>query len=284
MWFSHFSEQFLSKLDPKTGKVTDYPIPVLKPNHPKGTLDLEVDPDGNIWVGMMYQGGMARFDRKTEQFRIYPVPQELQTDATQQSHFSVGHEGRRQAWVKNTDRSQVMKLDPVTGVYENLGSFKVPDTGRPIGIYGIYANSQNNVYILEYGNGGIGRIDAKTGAFAFYPTPTPFARAGAAASMRRTGCGLPNTAPMALRCSTRGQEDHRMAEAVDVGIALRRGGRPATARSGRSTNSDRLGRLDPKTGTWTNYPLPRYSNLRRVFVDDRGPQPRCGPETIMRHR
>ena len=28
-------------------------------------------------------------------------------------------------WVKNTDRSQVMKLDPVTGVYENLGSFKV---------------------------------------------------------------------------------------------------------------------------------------------------------------
>ena len=89
VWFSHFGEQFLSKLDPKTGKVTDYPIPVLKPDHPKGTLDLEVDPDGNIWVGMMYQGGMARFDRKTEQFRIYPLPKEWQTDATQQSHFSV---------------------------------------------------------------------------------------------------------------------------------------------------------------------------------------------------
>ena len=38
-------------------------------------------------------------------------------------------------------------------------------------------------------------------------------------------------------------------------------------------SSDRLGRLDPRTGTWTNYPLPRYSNLRRVFVDDRGPKP-----------
>jgi len=74
--FSHFGEQFLSKLDPVTGKVTDYPIPVLKPDHPKGTLDLETDPDGNLWIGMMYQGGMARFDRKTEQFRIYPVPKE----------------------------------------------------------------------------------------------------------------------------------------------------------------------------------------------------------------
>jgi len=38
-------------------------------------------------------------------------------------------------------------------------------------------------------------------------------------------------------------------------------------------SSDRLGRLDPKTGTWVNYPLPRYSNLRRAFVDDRGARP-----------
>ena len=34
-------------------------------------------------------------------------------------------------------------------------------------------------------------------------------------------------------------------------------------------SSDRLGRLDPKTGEWVNYPLPRYANFRRAFVDDR---------------
>jgi virginiamycin B lyase len=77
-------------------------------------------------------------------------------------------------WVKNSDRSQVMKLDPVTGEYVNLGSYKIPSSGRPIGIY---ADTQNNAYILEFGNGGIGKIDANTGAFAFYPTPTPFSRA-----------------------------------------------------------------------------------------------------------
>ena len=30
VWFSHFGEQFLSRMDPKTGKTTDYPIPVQK--------------------------------------------------------------------------------------------------------------------------------------------------------------------------------------------------------------------------------------------------------------
>ena len=36
-----------------------------------------------------------------------------------------------------------------------------------------------------------------------------------------------------------------------------------------NTFSDRVGRLDPKSGEWTNYLLPRSSNIRRVFVDDR---------------
>ena len=179
MWFSHFGEQFLSKLDPKTGKVTDYPIPVLKPDHPKGTLDLEADPDGNIWVGMMYQGGMARFDRKTEQFRIYPLPTEWQTDATQQSHFSVaGMKADGKIWVKNSDRSQVLKLDPVTGAVRQ--SRLVQDSVERHGRSASTASTpiqQNNAYILEFGNGGIGKIDAKTGQMAFYPTPTPFSRA-----------------------------------------------------------------------------------------------------------
>jgi streptogramin lyase len=33
-------------------------------------------------------------------------------------------------------------------------------------------------------------------------------------------------------------------------------------------NADRVLRLDPKTGQFTQYPLPRYTNVRRVFVDN----------------
>ncbi len=271
VWFSHFGEQFLSKLDPITGKVTDYPIQVFKPDHPKGTLDLEVDPDGYIWVALMYQSGMARFDRKTEKFRYYPFPKEWQTDATQQSHFSVaGMKADGKVWVKNTDRSQVLRLDPETGVYENLGSFKVPGTERRIGIYGIYADQQNNAYILEYGNGGIGKIDAKTGKFAFYPTPTPYARArrGRVDAQNRLwfaeygANGVAVFDPKTEKI-TEWRKPQDWESPYDA-VATRDGEVWEVNHS-----SDHVGRLDPKTGQWTNYPLPRFSNLRRVFVDER---------------
>jgi virginiamycin B lyase len=271
VWYSHFGEQFLSKLDPKTGKVTDFPIAVQKPGYPMGTLDLELDQDGQIWVALMYQTGMAKFDRASETFRIYPIPQDWQREATQQSHFSVAAtkvDGK--AWVKNTDRSQVMRLDVATGQYENLGTFRNPETDRPIGIYGIYADQQNNAYILEFPSGGIGKIDAKTGKLAFYPTPTPNARArrGRVDSQNRLwfaeygANGIAMFDPETEKI-TEWKKPLPWEAPYDV-VADRHGEVWEV-----NTFSDRMGRLDPLSGEITNYPLPRYSNFRRVFVDDR---------------
>ena len=75
------------------------------------------------WQQLIDYCHAALAHEKTEQFRIYPLPKEWQTDATQQSHFSVvGMKVDGKVWVKNSDRSQVLKLDPETGQYENLGS------------------------------------------------------------------------------------------------------------------------------------------------------------------
>src|ERR1044072_6607911 len=84
-WYSDFGDQFIGRLDPKTGNVTEFPIPVLKKGFPLGTLDLQLDKDENLWVSLMYQGGIAKFDRKAEKFQVYPIPKEWQGDNTQQS-------------------------------------------------------------------------------------------------------------------------------------------------------------------------------------------------------
>jgi len=67
--------------------VTQYPIPVVKPGWSEGTLDLEIDRDGNPWVGVMYQSAIAKFDRKAEKFRMWSTPKEWDTDAGQLGQY-----------------------------------------------------------------------------------------------------------------------------------------------------------------------------------------------------
>jgi len=64
VWYSDFGQMFPRQDGPEHGKVTQYPIPVVKPGWSEGTLDLEIDRDGNPWVGVMYQSAIAKFDRK----------------------------------------------------------------------------------------------------------------------------------------------------------------------------------------------------------------------------
>ena len=60
-----------------------------------------------------------------------------------------------------------LRLDPETGQWENLGSFSDPSNGKRLGVYGIPADRNNNLYLLDLSS-NIGRIDAKTGQFTVY--------------------------------------------------------------------------------------------------------------------
>src|SRR5205823_318056 len=54
-WYSSFGEPYLGRLDPKTGAVREFAIPVVKQGFPPGLLGLRADRDGNLWLGNMYQ-------------------------------------------------------------------------------------------------------------------------------------------------------------------------------------------------------------------------------------
>ena len=72
VWFGIYSHGKLGKLDPATGKVVEYKIP-LAYSEP---YDAWPDAEGNIWVPDDGQGGtLMKFDPKTEKFAYYPAPQ-----------------------------------------------------------------------------------------------------------------------------------------------------------------------------------------------------------------
>src|SRR4051794_33520736 len=151
IWYSDFGALFIGSLDPKTGKVTDFPLPVMKPEEPKGTLALSLDKQGNFWIAGMYQAGVYKFDTKRQQVTPYPFPKEWQTNSTQASMCTATNshvDGK--VWVVNNDTHNLYKLDVATGQYQDMG-VATDANGSHISGYGMPTDSKNNVYLLEQG-------------------------------------------------------------------------------------------------------------------------------------
>jgi virginiamycin B lyase len=269
-WYSDFGEQFIGKIDPQTGKVTDFPIPVLKKDFPLGTLDLQFDKEENLWVSLMYQGGIAKFDKKTEKFQVYPVPKEWQGNHTQQSMVSPASshvDGK--VWTNNQDTHAIYRLDVATGQYENLGEFQIPGANRSINAYGIPSDQENNLYLLEFGANNIGRIDAKTKEFKVYSTVTPNSRP------RRGRFDAQNRLWFAEYGSNGVGVLDPKTEKIQEWVLPTPWSAPyhvVPDKNGEvwigSMWTDRVTRLNPSTSQFTDYLLPRETNIRRVFVDN----------------
>jgi len=270
VWYSNFGEQFLGKMDPKTGKMSEYPIPELKKGFPTGTLDLETDKDGNLWVALMYQGGIAKFDKKTQTFQTWAIPKEWQTDATQQAFLSpnAAHVDGK-VWVKNSDKALIYRLDLASGKFENLGSFKDPVTNQTIGSYGIPADHENNLYLLDFSAGNIGKLDAKTKKLTVYRTPTPNSRPRRGVVDSQNRLWFAEYAGNAIGMFD--PKTERIQEWVlptpwsaPYDVVPDKNGEVWTG----SMWTDHVVRLDPKSGQVTEYLLPKSTNIRRVFVDN----------------
>jgi streptogramin lyase len=265
-WYASFGEQILGKLDPKTGKVTEYEIPLLKPRMPTGILAVRFDEDENIWMGMQFQGGVAKFDKKTEKFQTWSLPPEINGDHVQINQVSPEHhkvDGK--VWLQDAGTYTVLRLDVKTGKFEVFEPFRIP---RP-NIYDVISDTQNNVYFTVFGREDIGRIDARTGKIAIYQTPTRSSapRRGMTDSQGRIWFGenRANRVGMFDPATERFQEwAAPTAESWPYDVTADKNGE---AWSG-GEFSDRVLRLNPKTGEIIEYLLPRFTNVRRVFVEN----------------
>lgn len=266
-WYASFGEQILGKLDPKTGKVTEYEVPLLKPKMPTGSLAVRFDEDENIWLGMQFQGGVAKFDKKTEKFQTWSLPPDLNGDHVQINQVSPEHHNvDGKVWLQDAGTYTVLRLDTKSGKFEVFEPYRIP---RP-NIYDVISDPQNNVYFTVYGAENIGKIDAKTGKITLYPTPSKGSapRRGMMDTSGRVWFGEnradrigmfdPRTETFREWLSPT-KESWPYDVTADVKGEVWSGGE----------YSDRIQRLDPKSGVITEYLLPRFTNVRRVFVDNK---------------
>ena len=153
IWFSdtYVPGRTLSKLDPRTGKVTDYVL-ADRNNEASGTHGLTVDQEGNVWLTNNAAGALTRFDTKTEKFQVFPRP-----DGMRPVGSDIRVDSKGNPWALHSNPDGIVKLDPKTGKYTDYLASK--SGGAP---YGVAVDAKDNAWFTQINGDRIVFVDAQT--------------------------------------------------------------------------------------------------------------------------
>jgi virginiamycin B lyase len=268
VWYSDFGELFISKFDPKTLKLTEYPTKNFKPDAPVGNLDLEFDKEGKLWFDTMYQGALGTLDPKTGEIKFYPLAPEWNDNRVQLNFVGLRHDVDGKVWTKSVGTQDIFRLDLATNKWERFHPTDQLPPGGHYGMYQVISDSKNNLWMAEFSEGYLGTIDAKTGAVKWFPLPTPHARA------RRMEIDdqdrITVTEYRGDKVATFDTKTEKFTEYPLPPFTF-----PYRAQFDKNgeiwastMSTDRVVRLNPKTGETEQYLMPSDTNMRTVFVDN----------------
>jgi streptogramin lyase len=273
IWFSDFGQQFIGKLNPRTGAITQIPVPENKPGHFTGSLDIEADPSGDLWLANQYQGAIERYDPKTNTFAQWAMPPGDHPDFTQDSMVAPDHSNvDGKVWTNNQDTRTFWQLDPATGKWNSFGPLLYPNTKQVFRAYGLVSDVNNSLWLFDFGASAIAHLDPKTGAFELIPTPTANSRPRRGRVDDRTGIvwfaefGANRLGSYDTKADNGHVTEYVMPTPWDspYDAVADKNGNVWTG----SMVTDRVSRLDPATGHVIEYQLPTSTNIRRVWIDN----------------
>ncbi len=260
VWYTDESRMIFGKMNPKTGVFTEYALPPVPPGDLPGARDIQVDRDDNIWFPRRIANAavvVTKYNPKTEEVST------IEGAGTQ--FMALGPEGK--IWAGWT------RIDPKTMKVEaTYGWEKSPNI--PPGPHRQYVdltvvNSKGNPYAPDIGGSYIIGIDAMTGQAKFWQVPTP------RSSPRRGRMDAQDRFWFAEYTGDKvGMFDTRT-EKFQEWPMLRKYTTPyavsAPDRNGyvyaTSNMSERLMRLDPKTGEIVEYQIPTEFDSKKITYD-----------------
>jgi virginiamycin B lyase len=276
IWYGDFGTHMLGMLDPKTGKVVEYPLPITKPGAPLGSLDLVLDKQGNIWMGTMYQGSLAKFDRKTKSFQTWGSPTFKDRDEARIAMvMPINDDVDGQVWIGGDNEYQV---DVKTGEWKtvdySVGLPKDSPLIKELSSYGVASDSKNNFYGMNLNGTYIIKVDAKTKKVTPYATPSPNAgpRRGHMDAQDRLWFAEFRGNRIAMFDTRSGKFQEWAVPTPWTNVYDAISDKAGFAWAG-GMNNDRVVRVNTKTGEVAEYLLPRSTNIRRVNVDNSATTP-----------
>jgi virginiamycin B lyase len=275
VWYSDFNSQFIGRLDPKTGKVTEYRVPQNRFGQiAQGGLQIDVDKEGRIYFGNMSQMQIVRLDPKTEKMETFKPP-------IRESEFGDGHLTMIDPAFQHVDGKIWANVAFATGeaggtwhidLASNSWTRVTYPPGSPLALaYDVVADSKNNMYGMHMNNDKIWVTDGKTLKTTWYDFPTKGAgcRRGHLDSQDRLWCGVFHGNGLAMF-------DPKTNKITEWKVPTP-WTRPYDAQFDDKTyvwtagmDNDLAVRLNVQTGEFTEYLLPHETNVRHVEVQKSG--------------
>jgi virginiamycin B lyase len=286
VWFADDAtpERTLGKLDPRTGKITEYML-ADQNNAAESSHALVFDKAGNIWFANGTEGSPTKFDPETGKFFRYPRPKDFPF-----SGDFITMDTKGNVW--SPHREGAYKLDPLTGKYTNFA------LGPGKANYDIAADDEEKIWISQPGGNDMEMVDSRTGKIERLDlSPVVTQEYEVTAKDRELAAGLdltPNTATPLDKGPRRSSADRdgdfiwvceffadrlakidaRTKKVTEYSLP-HRFSQPYSATVAKDhtvwitmLNSDRIAKFDPATEKFTEYVLPtRGTEIRHIQVD-----------------
>ena len=162
LWYTGQMVNALGRVDPKTGKVKEYP---LKTAH-SGPHGLVEDKSGNIWYTGNTGALVGKLNPKTGEVTEYKMP-----DPDAKDPHTLVFDKKGILWFTVQNANRIGRLDPKSGEIKLL----TPPTAksRP---YGMALDSKGNLFVVQFGVNKVARVDPKTLEIKEYALPDSASR------------------------------------------------------------------------------------------------------------
>lgn len=243
VWFADDAtpERTLGKLDPATGRITEYKLPD-EANAAESSHALVFDKAGNIWFANGTEGSPTKFDPETGKFFKFPRPQDFPF-----SGDFITLDAKGNVW--SPHREGAFKLDPLTGKYTNYSL----QPGKAN--YDLAADAEDKVWVSRPGGNDMAVVDSRTGKVG--------------------DVLLTSVAPQDFEVTAKDRElSASLGLTPNTATPLEKGPRRSVADREKDVVwvceffADRLAKIDAHTNKVTEYPLPhRFSQPYSATVN-----------------
>src|SRR6266849_1049063 len=160
VYFTEFALNRLAKLDPSTGKITEFPDSLKLPDRRADKHTVRVDAKGNLWFCVLQKDGkIGKIDAKTEKVTQWSPP----TQGTPQ-RLAIDSDGI--VWFGERTGHKIGRFDPKTETFKEY-----PLPGPAATPYAIIVGKDNGIWYASTDQDLIGRLDPNTGKVIEYPFP-----------------------------------------------------------------------------------------------------------------